>query len=379
MSTKPARRRETRWRAAVALAASVVLPWASACGSAGAGPTGPDGGADHAAQTQDAGGPDVDRVSKDTGAADRTTPRARPDAAELEGGDAGVGEAGACGTRTGMRGITHRMMTVAGLARTYIIYLPPSLDPKTPVPFVFVHHGYTMTGQEMIPITQYKALADAQGIGVAFPDGEGGSDLLAPPWNVGTDVCPSTLGVAPSATGNDFAFLDAMQADVSNDQCLDTTHLFVTGFSMGGYFAHEVGCDKPNIRAVAPHSGGTHDLSSCTNGHKPIIIFHGDSDPVVPYGCDVPGTTDTPPGFTPSATEWAVKNGCGSTTSSVAVDNGTCYYYAGCPSDGQVAYCVFDGMHHCWAGGGSDGGIYSCPDYQSATLLEWDFWKKYAW
>jgi polyhydroxybutyrate depolymerase len=183
----------------------------------------------------------------------------------------------------------------------------------------------------------------------------------------------------PDATGDDFAFLDAMEADVSQDQCLDEAHVFVTGFSMGGYFAHQSGCMKPNIRAVAPHSGGTHDLSTCTNGHKPIIIFHGDSDPVIPDGCDVPGASNTPKGFTPSATAWAAKNGCGTTTTTVSVTNGTCDYYVGCPADGQVALCVLKGMGHCWAGGASDGGLFSCPTYASATQLEWAFFKKYAW
>src|SRR5438132_1595276 len=91
----------------------------------------------------------------------------------------------------------------------------------------------------------------------------------------------STSTSSGPGTGDDFAFMDAMQADVLEDQCLDDNHIFLTGFSMGGYFAHHVGCMRPDIRAVAPHSGGTHDLSACTTGHKPIIIFHGTADVVI--------------------------------------------------------------------------------------------------
>jgi polyhydroxybutyrate depolymerase len=192
-------------------------------------------------------------------------------------------------------------------------------------------------------------------------------------------VCPSIAGPPPDATGDDFAFLDAMEADVENDQCLDTAHIFLTGFSMGGYFAHQVGCMRPDIRGVGPHSGGTHDLSTCTSTHKPIIIFHGDSDPVIPDGCDDPNATNTPAGFTASATAWAAKNGCGTTVTTMDVTNGSCAYYQGCPADGQVALCIMKGMGHCWAGGAADGGIFSCPTYASATQLEWQFWKTYAW
>src|SRR6202020_2033201 len=104
----------------------------------------------------------------------------------------------------------------------------------------------------------------AEGFGLAFPDGEGGPDSLESPWNIenpGQKVCGN--GQEADATGDDFAFIDAMKADVRQDQCLDATHLFATGFSMGGYFAEHIGCYRSDIRAVAPHSGGTiPDLSS---------------------------------------------------------------------------------------------------------------------
>ncbi len=289
----------------------------------------------------------------------------------------GSPDAFACGTRTGQRGKTSRMIEVAGVARTYIVYLPAADDPRTPVPLVFVHHGYTMSGQDMYDITGYPALADTEHIALAFPDGESGPNVAGPPWNVGTDVCPSTSGPPPDATGDDFAFLDAMKADIAQDQCLDTAHIFVTGFSMGGYFSHHVGCMRPDIRAVAPHSGGTHALDGCVVAHRPIIMFHGLSDPLIPDGCDDPGGI-TPSGFTPAATAWAEHNGCATTTHTIDVDNGRCAVYDGCPADGQVELCTFDLMGHCWAGGAT-GSIYACANYASATQLEWNFFKQYAW
>src|SRR5690242_5776003 len=54
-----------------------------------------------------------------------------------------------CGVRSGMRGKTSRMLHVANLDRTYIVYLPAGVDPKTPIPLVYVHHGYTMSGDSM--------------------------------------------------------------------------------------------------------------------------------------------------------------------------------------------------------------------------------------
>jgi poly(3-hydroxybutyrate) depolymerase len=282
-----------------------------------------------------------------------------------------------CGQRTGMRGPTNRALHVAGLDRTYIVYLPASGDPATPAPLVFVHHGFTMSGQNMYDITGYTQIADAEHVALAFPDGQGGPSSLNAPWNVGTNICPAYASSPPAATGDDFAFLDAMKADISQDQCLDLAHVYITGFSMGGYFSHHSACMRPDIRAAAPHSGGAHPLDACANEKEPIIIFHGASDPLIPPGCDDPNAIAVA-GHEASAAAWAAHNGCATTTHTVAVENGTCTVYDGCPTGGQVEMCSFANMGHCWAGGAS-GSIYACAGYESATQLEWAFFKQYAW
>ena len=273
-----------------------------------------------------------------------------------------------CGTSGRARGLSMRMQTVSGLARTYRVYLPPGASPDDRLPLVYVHHGYTMSGQKMIDITAYTALADREKVALAFPDGQGGPDTFTAPWNVGVNVCASTSGAPPSAPGDDFAFLDAMAADIAADQCIDGGHVFVTGFSMGGYFSHHATCMVPRIRAGAPHSGGTHELSGCVNGKRPIILFHGTDDNIIPASC-----SDS------AAAAWAAHNGCATTFTTRTVQGGMCRRWDNCPTGGQVELCMFDNMAHCWAGGAQGGGIFSCPSYASATQLAWDFWKTYAW
>jgi polyhydroxybutyrate depolymerase len=285
-------------------------------------------------------------------------------------------DAPACGTRSGMRGSTQRTVHIASLDRTYIVYLPQNDDPKVPVPLVYVHHGYTMSGQIMHDITGYPALADSEHIALAFPDGQNGPNSLGAPWNVGSDVCNSTGGAPPSADGDDFAFLDAMKSDIVQDQCIDYAHIYVTGFSMGGYFSNHAGCMRSDLRAVAPHSGGAHALDQCTNQKLPVIIFHGKSDPLIPLGCADPNAPQQ--NVAASAKLWAEHNGCATTTTSTPVHNGTCMKYDGCPAGGQVELCTFDNMVHCWAGGEGTN-VYACNDYAPATQLEWNFFKQYAW
>jgi len=292
-----------------------------------------------------------------------------------------------------MRGKTSRTLMVNGTARTYIAYLPQSLDATTAAPFLFVTHGAEMNAADMYDLTRYAALADSEGIAVAFLDGQSTNSstgtMTLDPWNVsdnGAAVCwAGTFANNPTANV-DFAFMDAIKADIAKDQCTDSEHVFATGFSTGGYFTHHIGCDRTDVRAVAPHSGGTiASLSSCKTGHVPAIIFHGTSDMLISPGCDDPNSTAVS-GFPASATLWAQKNGCGTTFTTVTETGsgggaGQCYIYDGCPADGQVEVCTFTGMGHCWAGGSTtgSGASFGCPTYASATQLEWSFFKKYAW
>jgi polyhydroxybutyrate depolymerase len=298
-------------------------------------------------------------------------------ASDAPAGDPDAEPQPACGMRGGARGLSQREVTIDGLRRTYLVYLPPGRAASEPLPVIFVHHGFTMSGQLMHDITQHVALADAEGIALAFPDGQG-PGVNDPPWNVGSDVCPSSLGPPPIATGDDFALLDHMKADIDADQCIDRDHLFVTGFSMGGYYSHHAGCMRSDIAGVAPHSGGTHALDECATDGKPIIIFHGGGDTLIPAGCSDPDALPVA-NVTPAADAWAERNGCSLTTTSRAVTGGACVTYENCPVGRQVELCTFPGMGHCWAGGDASAGIYSCPARASATQLAWDFFRQYAW
>jgi polyhydroxybutyrate depolymerase len=290
------------------------------------------------------------------------------------GGTVGTGgaPATACTGKPGSkRGKSNQTVTAGGAARTFVYYAPAGLDASQPVPIVIVPHGFTMSGQAMYDITAYSKVADREKFVAIFPDGEPAS---AGPWNVGTGVCGA--GAFVGATGNDQAFVDEMIKFVEADQCVDHNHIYMSGFSMGGYFSHESGCLRTDIRAIGPHSGGTHDLSACKSTHKPVIMFHFKGDSLIAYSC-----------ATDARDKWVARNGCSKDAPTVTtVKGGTCEYYQGCPADGQVALCSFDEpaggggetlTGHAWSGGVAN--AFSIPQTESATELGWAFFKKYAW
>jgi polyhydroxybutyrate depolymerase len=280
-----------------------------------------------------------------------------------------------------LRGKSMQTLMAGGLTRTFIYYAPSTLDPNKPVPVVYVPHGYMMTADMMFDITKYSDLADTDQFIVMFPNGQAAVSLLDGPWNIGNPDCGSSLaGILPKATGDDQAFVDAMLAFADADQCIDHTHVYMAGFSMGGYFSNETGCLRPDMRAIAPHSGGAPDLSSCASVHKPALIMHFQGDALIPTMCG-----------TQARDRWIAHNGCSPDSPMVMpVEGGSCEYYQGCPSDGQVAMCTFTIPSeaqsatypgHAWSGGSKAGmgADYAIPETASATQLSWNFFSTYAW
>lgn len=281
--------------------------------------------------------------------------------------DAGMIPAKVCTGKPGKKRGKSDESVMAGGKRTFVYYAPENLDANKPAPLVIIPHGYTQSGQAMYDITRYSDIADREGFVVAYPDGAPGS---VGPWDVGTGVCGA--GSFVPGSGDDQKFIDEMIAFAEADQCIDKEHIYITGWSMGGYLANHSGCLRDDIRAIGPHSAGTHDLSSCKVGPKPVILFHFNPDGLINYDCGVKARD-----------EWVKHNGCTMDSPEIKmVKGGKCEYYQGCKKEGQVAFCTFDlpANHqsdflagHAWSGGTVHS--YSISETESAAELGWAFFK----
>jgi polyhydroxybutyrate depolymerase len=263
------------------------------------------------------------------------------------GGAGGTGMPTACTGKPGGSGDSIRTWDPA-LAQ-YIVHFPPNLDPNVGVPLVFVDHGFTMSGALMQSLTGFDAVADREGFVVVYPNGDGG----AFPWNVGVGAC-APGGLISAGAADSLGYHDAMLASVEADQCINHSQVFVTGFSMGGYFANYMGCERGNVfaRAVGPHSGGTYP-GDCPGAPVPIFIMHGGNDSFIDHVLCGQGARDF----------WITRNACTSQFDTRMVQGGSCEWYTGCDANGQTVYCEFAGVGHAWAAG--------------ATDAVWDFFKMY--
>jgi polyhydroxybutyrate depolymerase len=268
------------------------------------------------------------------------------DDAGTEPPDSGAPPPMDCAGKPGAPGTTTRMYN----GRSYIVHVPPDAHPNGALPVVFAFHGAGGKGSDMLG-TGLDLLGDAEGFVSVFPDGAGNA-----PWNVGRGAC--LPGGLASSNADDFAYVEHMLDDIEQDQCIDRERVFATGFSMGGYFSHHIGCQRGGdlVRAVAPHSGGTYG-GDCPGAPVPVLILHGDADPLISPQC-----------AEQARDLWALRNGCAEDFDTIDLIGGHCEWHRACPARGDVVLCTFDGLEHNWA---------FPPDYDFSTLLIWEFFKRY--
>lgn len=228
-------------------------------------------------------------------------------------GDATTGEpAGGCGKDPGAPDVTPQTMTIAGAERQYILSFPADYDPNKQYPLVFAWHG--RGGDGALARLYFKVEEASQGQAIfVYPYGLPLADMQN---QTGWDLDPAN---------EDFAFFDALLADLNARLCIDQGRIFSTGHSFGGYMSNQLGCYRGDVlRAIGLVAGGG-PYGVCS-GQVAAWLAHGTVDQVVPY---VEGTK--------SHEHWSAANNC--TGPGAAVDPAPCVADDGCDADAPVVWC----------------------------------------
>ena len=249
--------------------------------------------------------------------------------------DAGAGSDGAidgprspaCGGTAGPTGAANGTITVGGLARTYVRFVPASYDPARAYPLIFAWHGRTGRGTNA---RQYFDLEDATGDDaiIVYPDG----------LPVSED--PGDTGWILTAEGRDVALFDALQAELTSTYCIGRTYSM--GHSFGGYMTNAVACYRGGagpsaVRAIGPMAGGG-PFGSCPGGPVSAVVVHGIEDEIVLFE---QGEA--------SRDAWRAKAGCETTSQPIAP--APCVAYDGCDGGSLVRFCAHTelaGNGHAW-------------------------------
>lgn len=154
-------------------------------------------------------------------------------------------------------------VTVANHARTAILYVPATAT--TASQFVLALHGNGDTAANFLATSGLKPLADADGSVLVVPQGIT-RDVVVP--SVGQTIQGIDWDAYNSAAdGNiDLPLLDQLRTQIVATHQVDANHVFVFGYSQGGYLAFEYGmvagaslsCSAV-LAASAPFGGASND------------------------------------------------------------------------------------------------------------------------
>ena len=257
-----------------------------------------------------------------------------------------------------------------GQNRSYIVYTPASYNPGTPVPLVFVLHGFTQSGQSIMNVSAFNSVADTANFIIVYPNG------ISNAWN-------TYANIPGASTANDVGFIEALIDTISANYSIDQNRIYSCGFSAGGFMSHLLACKSSRCFAAIASVAGTMTDSvynSCAPSYNVSVLqIHGTSDNIVNYNGALGNK---------SAIDvvdlWKNFHGCSLTPSVTALpntnlnDNSTVDLldYAPCLNNNMVQMLRVNGGGHQWPGTSSLlGGLGTINRDIKASAEIWSFFR----
>jgi poly(3-hydroxybutyrate) depolymerase len=219
-----------------------------------------------------------------------------------------------------------------GTMRTFIVHVP---NTYTDPPLVINMHGMGSNADQQQMYAGFDQVADREGCIVVYPNG------IDNTW----DIMGST----------DVDFISTLIDTLAARYPIDLDRVYATGFSMGGYMSHRLGCALGDrIAAIAPVSGLNASFFGCSPPRAvPVLQIHGTADSVVLFT-----------GVDATVSGWVDRNGCSSTPvttdpypSGNPSSNAWMDAYGPCTDGSEVILIAIEGLGHAWPGawgGGND-------------------------
>jgi polyhydroxybutyrate depolymerase len=243
------------------------------------------------------------------------------------------------------------------MQRTVLLHLPTGYTDSQKTPLVLNLHGSESSAAAQMVFTGMNVTADADGFIVAYPQAAI-ADGTGYDWNVpGQPLLGG--GSVPANAPNDVAFLQQTITTLEASLCIDTTRIFVTGFSGGARMTSQLGCDLSNVvAAIAPVSGLRFPAPCAATRFVPVMAFHGTADPVDPY--DGNGGAYWTYSVPTAAQRWAAFEGCSSAPAATQPQSDLrLTTYTGCKDGSSVSLYTIVGEGHEWPGGPHLGRAYT--------------------
>ena len=145
------------------------------------------------------------------------------------------------------------------------------------MPLLFVFHGFGMSAEDQLAMADFTSLADQHQFIVVYPQGA----LLdgAPHWNAALASADNKSSV------DDFGFINQLLQQLKQQYAVDSSKVYATGYSNGGFFAFALAClHSQHYAAIATMSSTMLDstLANCSPSHATsVMLWHDDQDSTI--------------------------------------------------------------------------------------------------
>jgi len=198
------------------------------------------------------------------------------------------------------------------------IHLPNDYDPNTPAPVIIFLHGYnpltTAWSDWLIALND-----DAEERGYLFANPTGSQDGVGEYYWNATDACCDMFDNNPDHVGYLLALVDSIKANYN----VDERRIHIVGYSNGGFMAHRLACEAPELFAsLISVAGAMWDDQSNCQPSEPVHVLqiHGNWDNVVYWLGGWLGLELNPyPSAWTTIEYWAQHNSC----STIVTDTGS--------------------------------------------------------
>ncbi|MDB5146113.1 MAG: phospholipase [Mucilaginibacter sp.] len=240
-------------------------------------------------------------------------------------------------------------ITVDGLKREFVTYVPAGISKGDKLPVIISLHGRLWTAARQMQFADFRPIADRERVIIVCPQGIDRS------WNDGRKTPANIKGI------NDVKFIDQLIIHIINTYNGDAKRIYVTGMSNGGFMTSRLACELHNRIAAIAVVAASMDKNMSYQPAKPIpaLYIQGTEDPLVPFagGIMKKGAGGHIYGHEEVLKKWAAINNCGNkpvvTNLPVKVDDGTSVIkeeYGGSNNLKVVGFTIVDGGH-TWPGG----------------------------
>ena len=184
-----------------------------------------------------------------------------------------------------LNGTFTRSIDVNGQVREYLIHIPNAYDGTQSVPIMLNFHGWNMSANDQMNVSDMRALSESEQFILVYP--QGSLFFGSTHWNVGSWTTGSS--------SNDIGFIGDLIIEITDNYNIDENRIYACGYSNGGFFSQELACQfSDKIAAIGAVAANMSERTrnTCNPTHPtPIITISGTTDTVVQYdGSEPEGT-----------------------------------------------------------------------------------------